>query len=303
MSLMNKTFTAAFDGIGPGPAAHHRMWAKLAEGKAAARLQEEGRKRQVTRLVISVAAVCIVLLGISLAMARYDRWRHSIPTGSTSLGTVEEAVPSLEGLEAPTGGDGSLLPENIALSEASAKVSVKYTTKTQEPVATSLVWFSEEEMFSHWNMAFFRGKVTDLKNIELDFNGDKAYRALARVRVDRVLKGELAEGDYVTILLPCPVSEKIWVEDCGLAASLRIGDEAVFTPIVYDKASMWGQNGAWLSLKDLAPYGLADGARWVFLATEQGVRYMESAYPGFHGGTLEDAEAYVAEMLETASAD
>ena len=44
-------------------------------------------------------------------------------------------------------------------------------------------------------------------------------------------------------------------------------------------------NGAVLMTKDLAECGLADGMRWAFLDTEQGLVFLRSAYPGAENAT------------------
>ena len=70
------------------------------------------------------------------------------------------------------------------------------------------------------------------------------------------------------------------------------------SPRAYREDARWEQNGATLMLRDLAPRGLWDGMRWLFLETEQGLVYEKNSYPGAAGAvTLDDIEEYVVKML------
>ena len=70
-------------------------------------------------------------------------------------------------------------------------------------------------------------------------------------------------------------------------------------PWVYDENSYIEMNGAVLIKQDLAVCGLADGMRWAFLDTEQGLVFLRSAYPGAKDATnLDEIEAYVIDMLK-----
>ena len=90
----------------------------------------------------------------------------------------------------------------------------------------------------------------------------------------------------------------IKIEDTGIAAQIESGMEGIFMPRAYREDAYWEQNGATLMLRDLAPCGLWDGMRWLFLETERGLTYAQSAYPGADGcATLDDIEEYVVKML------
>jgi len=189
----------------------------------------------------------------------------------------------------------------IALVGSSAGVTARYTDRVFDPVSArgehSLVWLSEDEIFTHWNTAIFRGTVTEVRNIEIDFAGQKMYRAIAWVRVSSVVRGPYAEGEEVKILLPSAVASGSWAEDCGVIETIRVGVEGIFMPIVYDDENNFLEmNGTTLDKRDLAPCGLADGERWTFFDTGDGVRYAESVFPSLREAkNLDDVEAFLRE--------
>ena len=191
--------------------------------------------------------------------------------------------------------------EEIALSAASGGVTARYVESAPDVSSKAdLVWLSEEELFTEWDTAIFKGTVTRIRNIRLDFDGEAAYRAVAEIAVEKVYRGDCAAGETVSILLPCPVSSGIWVEDTETASAMREGMTGIFMPMAYGADSVWQQNGATLALRDLAPYGLADGLRWVFLETEDGLLFAREAYESAAGAeTLGEIEAYILQMLES----
>ena len=187
--------------------------------------------------------------------------------------------------------------------ELSEGTTAKVTAGIDDAVSTAktdLEWLDEEELFHQEGLYAFRGRVSGLTNVTIDFNGDKEIRCIATVAVEKVYCGEVEEGEQIAILLPCPAgaSGRLWVEDTGIASQIESGMEGIFMPRAYREDAYWEQNGATLMLRDLAPCGLWDGMRWLFLETERGLVYEKIAYPGADGAaTLDDIEEYVVKML------
>ena len=150
----------------------------------------------------------------------------------------------------------------IPLSDNSAGVTVKYTDNALAVYGSpDLKYFTEEELFTYFNTAIFKGTVSEIKNIELDFNGDLEYRAVAKIKVEEVYRGPCAVGDTASVLLPGPFMERVWVEDTETGCAMQVGSTGIFMPMIYDETSIWEQNGAKLAEKGIADYGFADGVR------------------------------------------
>lgn len=192
------------------------------------------------------------------------------------------------------------LGEIVLSNKTTAKVSYGYDDGEATSMKDLLEYLTEEEMFARENMYVFRGKVSGLTNVTIDFNGEKEVRCIATIVIDEVYQGNLAVGEQITMLIPCaidPIGSA--VEDTGVIAQLESGMEGIFMPWVYDENSYIEMNGAVLMKRDLAACGLADGMRWAFLSTDKGVIFERNAYPGAKDATnLDDIEAYVIEMLK-----
>ena len=190
------------------------------------------------------------------------------------------------------------LGEIVLSDKTTAKVS--YGCNEWGIAEEQLVALTEEEMFGREKMYVFRGKVSGMTKVTIDFNGDTMSRCIAIIVIDEVYKGNLEPGDQITMLIPCPIDEyNIWVEDTGIIAQLESGMEGIFMPWVYDENSFIEMNGDILMLRDLAACGLADGTRWAFLNTDRGLVFEKWAYPGaWDAADLDDIETYVIEMLK-----
>ena len=200
------------------------------------------------------------------------------------------------------GGSSENFPE-FQLSEASRGVEVSCTDSLPDSMpATSsdLLWLDEESLFTCFETDIFEGTVTGIQNIVIDYSGEKNYRAIASIQVEKVFRGSCAAGDTVQILLPCPIgTEGFRVEDTGVISRLRAGMHGVFMPDVYGKDSISERNGARLLLTDLAPYGLPDGERYAFLETDSGLLFARWAYESLRdASSLTEIEVYIEEMLQ-----
>ena len=189
---------------------------------------------------------------------------------------------------------------DIVLSDkTTAKVSYGYKKGAATSAKHELVYLTEEEMFAREKMYIFRGKVSGLTNVTIDFSGFKEVRCIATITIEKVYRGNIIAGEQITMLIPCAIDiAGTAMEDTDVITHLESGMEGIFMPWIYDDESYMEINGAKLMFSDLASCGLADGMRWAFLSTDQGVIFERSAYPGAKDATcLDDIEAYIVEKI------
>lgn len=193
----------------------------------------------------------------------------------------------------------SKLTKTIQLSEASDGVKVKYSNRGANTKSSyDLVWLSEEELFSEFNTVIFKGTITKLDNISIDFNGEKEYNAIAQIKVLTVLRGNIKAGDTINVLLPCSIGDGIWVEDTDVVSAFKVGMTGIFMPVIYDEYSYMEMNGARLAMKDIADFGFADGVRYAFIETDSGPVFARYAYPTIeNASSLDEIEQYVKSMI------
>lgn len=189
---------------------------------------------------------------------------------------------------------------DFKLPNSTGKVSVKYVKRHPNyMVNADLAWLTEEELFNKFNTEIYAGTVVDIKNIEINFNGHKDYKAIAKIQIDKNYRGSKNIGDVISIIIPCPIDNNIWVEDTDVVSKLRVGTKGIFMPTKYDDNSYIEMNGARVYYLDIAEYGFADGVRYAFLETEDGIIFERHAYESIkNANSLEEIEEYIIRMIE-----
>lgn len=157
-----------------------------------------------------------------------------------------------------------------------------------------LIYLSEKELMTKTNTAIFKGTVTAINNVVVNFKGTREYRAIAEIEVEKVYRGECVENETVTVLLPYPIAYCIGTGDTEVTMEIKVGITGIFMPMKYDAVSEWKENGATLILKDIADYGFADGERYAFLETGDGLIFDKTVYKGVGDATaLDEIEDYI----------
>ena len=195
----------------------------------------------------------------------------------------------------------NLPDKQFVLSDNSYNVTVKYINRVPfDNTSTSymLAYYTEEELFSD-NTDIFKGKILSVDNIVMDFNGEKLYRAIAQIKIEKVYRGSCDKGDTVSVMLPCPITEGVWVEDTDTVCAMKEGMTGIFMPIFYtEENSFLEYNNARLVQKDIADYGFPDGMRYAFLETEDGLIFDRGSYETISDAkTLDEVEEYVENMI------
>lgn len=89
----------------------------------------------------------------------------------------------------------------IPLSDKSSNVTAYYTRNpfmffgaASSGCLTSL---TEEELFTEFDTAIFKGTIAQIRNIVVNFNGEREYRAIAEIKVEKVYRGTCKDGEMV----------------------------------------------------------------------------------------------------------
>jgi len=189
---------------------------------------------------------------------------------------------------------------DFELPNSVGNVSVKYVNKAPSvSIESELVWHTEEELFHKYNTDIFMGKIEDIKNIKINFNGSTEYRAIAKIKMDKIYRGNGTVGETVSVLLPCPIDTNQWVEDTEVVSSMRVGMTGIFMPLKYDETSYREENGAKVYLQDIAEYGFLDGERYAFLNSDYGLLFAKHAYKSIaSAATMEEIEQFIIKMIK-----
>lgn len=187
----------------------------------------------------------------------------------------------------------------IELTLSRGNIKVYYTDNAPSlSQFNDLVPLTENEIFTKCNTTIFKGNIIEIKNIIINFNGIKQYKAIAKIKVIKTFRGNCSENDILSVVLPAAVNNNIWSEDNETVSLMREGMTGIFMPVQYDENSFLSRNGSTLYWKDIADYGLVDGARFAFLQTDNGLIFSNRDYPSISNmKSLDDIEKYIESMI------
>lgn len=186
--------------------------------------------------------------------------------------------------------------ERIPLSTDSTANSVHIVDQskvTSDISEENMMDMTEDELFSKWNPVVVRGTVTNIRHIEIDFNGETEYQSLITIHVSNVYRGDVQIGRDLIVRADA-IGETGQAEHVSVISHVKQGMEGIFMPIPYDDEFVWEQNDATLRLKDIADYGFPDGERYLFLDTPNGLLFEQDAYPSLQGvDSLDEVEDWM----------
>ncbi|WP_214741806.1 hypothetical protein [Exiguobacterium sp. s48] len=186
--------------------------------------------------------------------------------------------------------------ERIPLSTDSTANSVHIVDQSKVKPGISeenLNDMTEDELFSKWNPVVVRGAVSDIRHIEIDFNGETEYQSLIKIHVSNVYRGDVQVGQDLIVRADA-IEETGQASHSSVISHVRQGMEGIFMPIPYDDEFVWEQNDATLRLKDIADYGFPDGERYLFLDTPNGLLFERGAYPSLQDlDSLDEVEHWM----------
>lgn len=233
--------------------------------------------------------------GKVITMNKVFNWKRLAPIAACLALAVAITIPFLNN------GSGDF---DLPLSDKGVKVS--YVNKVPNiNTSNSLVYLTEDELlaglYEGYPVSIFSGTVIEVKNICLDFgDGSDNYRAVAKIEVGDVLRGDMEAGDTVSVLLPAPVGvEGVQTSDTGISSQMAVGVTGIFTPMKYDETAVMKQSSKEIHLLDIAGYGLPDGERWAFLETADGLQYDHEAYTSLVGAeNLNDVKEFILSRIK-----
>ena len=257
------------------PKAHRRLWPRAA-----------------------ALAACLALIVAAAA---------ALPQRSDSTASIDQGASALDGSDDSVSGDrpGNMIhsPDFAGPTTYSVNVDIGQldTLPPESPVAgdssACLAWLDPEEIFA-MDTLIFRGVVRDLQYYEVT-GGYRGYFTVAAVEVTDVLRGDLDAGDIYNIYLPI-LKGQASNSTAGDLESLEVGSEAIFMPYAATADTGITSGDAYFCYADVAECWFDEGVRFLFLQTEEGLRYASDVYDlgvDPSEATLDDAAAYIRSML------
>ncbi len=147
--------------------------------------------------------------------------------------------------------------------------------------------FTEDEVFTFFPIAAFRGQVLAIQNIGIEDEFGKSYSSFADIQVIESYQEDLVVGDKIKVLLPGPIEGgEIMGADFNITRAFRVGEEGIFLPVVNEDSSS--------SLYGFTKYSIIDTTRFAFIMTKEGLNYNKDTFSSLNDAkTLDDVEEFI----------
>lgn len=157
---------------------------------------------------------------------------------------------------------------------------------------------SEEDIFQRADTVL-SGTVEKMETLEIVLGKDVSYRSLITVSTDNVWRGTVFAGSAVQILLPCAIDENSSSSNSqSVLSQIRTGMHGIFLMESFTQDSRYTSGDQYLSLIDLAPYGLSDDAS-AFIEKNGSIVYRTESFPGLIANpTWDEVCGYIAGMMD-----
>lgn len=224
-----------------------------------------------------------------------------IETGGTSdAGVYEDS--SLDGADYSTPEDAPAQPiysVGVEIGEFRTESGDSWITGDAAGSSASLVWLEPEEIFAR-DTAIFRGTVLNLRYFEVAAGGESRYYTVASVEITDCVRGELAAGDIYNVLY-LGAAGRMSTSISGDLERLEVGSDAVFMPYVAAADTGWSSGEDYFCYADLAELYFAEGVRFLFLDTGDGLSFDRAAYADIADAeTLDEVMDYLRENVPNA---
>lgn len=165
-------------------------------------------------------------------------------------------------------------------------------------MSACLAWLSPEEIFA-MDTVIFRGVVeSSPRYYRIDMPGrDDYYCTAVNVRVTDSIRGGLEEGEVYSLMYG-GAKGYMSLSTSGPLEELRTGGEGIFMSERTGPDTGWRTETGYFCYADLAELRIGEGIRFVFLDTEEGVRFDRSTYEeAAEAETLDEIADYIRRMI------
>ncbi len=152
----------------------------------------------------------------------------------------------------------------IPISNYNGNISIKYTNKSNFDKLTGdlLVFYTEQELFENTDCVF-SGTIDTIKNIEINYDGNRVYKSLITIKTDKFYKGNIQKST-VTVL-SAPISRKISTTDTELLSTLKEGEYGVFLANTVAKGTVYSESDCSFDASEICDAVFFDGVRFGFI--------------------------------------
>lgn len=181
----------------------------------------------------------------------------------------------------------------------SERVSITYVEEIIKMSITPVSLTSDEIIHSYSN-AVVRGTIESVRNIQIDYGkGEVQQKAIAEIKVTKVLSGNAAVDSIVKVLLPAAVDNASAGDSSILLSHFKNGVAGIFLLKEVTEQSCAQMGKGTFYYDDICEYSMFGADQFAIIMTDGTVRFNANMFDGEANAfsTLDEAEAKLQSII------
>lgn len=159
---------------------------------------------------------------------------------------------------------------------------------------------TSEEIFNSYSDTIVRGTIETVRNIQIDYGkGEIAQKALATIKITKVISGNAKADSTVTVLLPSCVDNASANDSSTVISHFKSGIEGIFLLNKVTEDSCSEMNGKTFYYDDICDYFMFGEDQFAIIVSDGTIRFNADMFDGETNAfaTLDEAESKIQAAL------
>lgn len=183
--------------------------------------------------------------------------------------------------------------------ERSKGITITYIDGFEKSM-TAPAPLTSDEIFNSYSNTIVRGTIETVRNIGIDYGkGEIAQKALATIKITKVLSGNQEADSTVTVLLPKCVDNNSANDSSVVISHFKNGTEGIFLLSKVTEQSHTEINGKTFYYDDICDYSMFGEDHFAIIVSDGTIRFNADMFDGETTtfATLDEAETKVQTII------
>ena len=178
-------------------------------------------------------------------------------------------------------------------------ISITYIEEFEKSI-TSPAPLTSDEIFNSYSNTIVRGTIETVRNIQIDYGkGEIAQKALATIKITKVISGNATVDSTVTVLLPKCVDNASANDSSVVISHLKNGTEGIFLLKKVTEQSCAEINKKTFYYDDICEYSMFGEDHFAIILSDGTIRFNTDIFDGNVTtiATLDEAETKIQTII------
>lgn len=165
-----------------------------------------------------------------------------------------------------------------------------------EKVMSAPAPLTSDEIFNSYSNTIVRGTIETIRNIQIDYGkGEIAQKALATIKITKVISGDATADSVITVLLPKCVDNTSADDSTVVISHFKNGTEGIFFLSKVTEESRTEINKKIFYYDDVCEYSMFGEDHFAIIASDGTIRFNADIFDGkiTAFSSLDEAEAQI----------